>query len=139
MTKHGHELLDQFIHHVSRWTRLAHNSKVLPLGLVKVSRGTNKEPDGIFRREVEASEPLEPLVLAQPCLYWEQDALAVSLTVDTRFSVIPCTLELGVHARAEGHCAPPGSSVLSHTQRSDQNHGDGVCGEAQVSHREYHG
>ena len=57
---------------------------------------------------------------------------------DEGFSTIPCILELGVHARAEDHCAPPASSVLSHTQRSDQTHGGGVCGEAQVSRRVYH-
>src|SRR5260370_40308239 len=92
----------------------------------------------LWRRSL-AKALLEPLVLAQPFLCWERDAPAASLTVDTRCSTIPCTLELGVHARAEDHCAPLDSSVRSHTQRSDQTHGDGVCGEAQVSRKGYHG
>src|SRR5260370_39852101 len=52
MTKHDHELLNQFIHHVGRRTRLTHESKALFLGFFKVGRGTNKEPDRIFGGEV---------------------------------------------------------------------------------------
>jgi hypothetical protein len=77
-------------------------------------------------------------VLAQPFLCWERAALVASLQGDTQFSMIPCILELGVRARVEDRCALPDSSVVSGNQRSDQNHGGGVCGEAQVSHREYH-
>jgi hypothetical protein len=76
MTKHVHELLNHFIQHVGRRTLLTHESKVLFLGFFKIGRGTNKEPDRIFGGEVEASALLEPLVLAQPFLCWEPDALA---------------------------------------------------------------
>jgi len=37
-TKHGHEILDQFIHHVGYRTRLTHESKVLFLGFFKSGR-----------------------------------------------------------------------------------------------------
>src|SRR5258706_4269406 len=116
MTKHGHEILDQFIHHVGYRARLTNERKVLFFGFFKVGRGTNKEPDCVFCTEVEASELLELFVLAQPFLCWELVALAASLQVDTRFSTIPCILELGLHARAEDRCALPDSSVVSGNQ-----------------------
>src|ERR1700730_18668906 len=52
MTKHGHELPDQFIHHVGYRTRLTHESQLLFLGVFKIGRGADKEPERIFGAQV---------------------------------------------------------------------------------------
>jgi len=52
MTKHIHEVLDQFIHQIGRWRSLTNESEVLSLSLIQISRTAHEEPDRIFRGEI---------------------------------------------------------------------------------------